>query len=156
MWLTRWISYKLWSYDAPFMRQNFFSILAWSWWQWTGKRRIWLNHSKGHSQGQKGQVWLIFTYFSILISSIEVLPKCIASCSFSEVIIVLFSNFNGVDWFQMLFSKSENPIRTFVNYLANLSETVHAVTNVCMKHIYKVIYIMIFQFTLWSLILDNL
>ena len=45
----------------------------------------------------EGQVWLVFTYISILIRSIEVLPKCIASCSFSEVIIVLFSNFNGVD-----------------------------------------------------------
>ena len=38
-----------------------------------------------------------FTHFSVLISSIEVLPKYIASCSFSEVILVLFSNFNGVD-----------------------------------------------------------
>ena len=148
MWLTICISYKLWSYDAPFMRHNFFSILAWSWWQWTGKRRIWLNHSKGHWQGQ---VWLIFTYFSILISSIEVLPKCIASCSFSEVILVLFSNFNG-DWFQMLFSRSENPIWTFVNYLANLSETVHAVTNVCMKDIYKVIY----DLSVYLVIFDNL
>ena len=46
---------------------------------------------KGHCQGQKGQVWLIFTYFSILISSNEVLPKCIASYRFSEVILVLFS-----------------------------------------------------------------
>ena len=45
----------------------------------------------------ENQVWLIFTYLSILISSIEVLPKCIASCSYSEVILVLFSNFNGVD-----------------------------------------------------------
>ena len=45
---------------------------------------------KGHCQGQKGQVWLIVTYFSILISSIEVLPKWIASCSFPEVILVLF------------------------------------------------------------------
>ena len=53
------------------------------WWWWTVKRRIWLNHSKGHCQGQKGPVWLIFTYFSILISSIEVLPKCIASYGFS-------------------------------------------------------------------------
>ena len=38
-----------------------------------------------------------FTHFSVLISSIEVLPKYIASCSFSEVILVLFSNFIGVD-----------------------------------------------------------
>ena len=30
---------------------------------------------KGHYQGQKGQVWLIFTYFSILISS-NVLKCC--------------------------------------------------------------------------------
>ena len=52
---------------------------------------------RSHCQGQKGPVWLIFTYFSILISSIEVLPKCFASYGFSEVILVLFSNFNGVD-----------------------------------------------------------
>ena len=65
-------------------------------WQRSVKRRISLNHSKGHCQGQKCQVWLIFTHLTILISSIEVLPKCIASCSFSEVILVLFSNFNGV------------------------------------------------------------
>ena len=31
------------------------------------------------------------------VSSIEVLPKCIASCSFTEVIPVLFSNCNGFD-----------------------------------------------------------
>ena len=37
------------------------------WWQRTVNRRIWLNHSKGHCQGQKGQVWLIFTHFSVLI-----------------------------------------------------------------------------------------
>ena len=43
--------------------------------QWTVKWRIWLNHSKCHFQGQKGQVWLIFTYFSILISSIEMMPE---------------------------------------------------------------------------------
>ena len=46
---------------------------------------------------EKGPVGLIFTYFSILSSSIEVLPKCIASYGFSEVILVLFSKFNGVD-----------------------------------------------------------
>ena len=45
----------------------------------------------------ESQVWLIFTYLSILISSIEVQPKYIASCSFSEVIMALFSNVNGVD-----------------------------------------------------------
>ena len=52
---------------------------------------------KGHYQGQKGQVWLIFTSLSILISSTEVLFKYIVSCSVSEVILVLFSNCNGVD-----------------------------------------------------------
>ena len=104
---------------CPFIQNlfgNLLSILAWSlpgWWRWTVKRRIWLNHSKGHCQGQKGPVWLIFTYFSILISSIEVLPKCITSCCFSEVIIVLFLYFNGVDWF----SRSERSIWTFVIYL---------------------------------------
>ena len=45
---------------------------------------------------REGQVWLIFTYLSILsvvvISSIEVLPKFIASCSFSEMILVLLLN----------------------------------------------------------------
>ena len=56
-------------------------------------------------KGQKGQVWLIFTYFSIFICSPEVLPKCIASCSFSEVILVLFLNINGVDWFQRVIFK---------------------------------------------------
>ena len=61
------------------------------------KEKDLLNHSRGHCQGQKGQVWLIFTYLSILNSSFEVRPKCIASCSFSEVILVLFSNCNGVD-----------------------------------------------------------
>ena len=55
-----------------------------------------IESSKGHCQGQKGQVWFIFTYLCILISSIEVLPKCITSYSFSEVILVLFSNCNGV------------------------------------------------------------
>ena len=54
------------------------------------------NWSDNYSVGQKGQDWLIFTYLSILISSIEVLPP---SCSLSEVILLLFSNFNGVDWF---------------------------------------------------------
>ena len=108
------------------------------WWQRTAKRRIWLNHSEGHCQGQKGQVWLIFTHFSVIISSIEVLPKCIASCSFSEVILVLFSNFNGVDWF---LPGQKGPIWTFVIYLVQyLRNGACPVTNVCMKFIYKVIY----------------
>ena len=47
------------------------------------------------------------THFSILISSNEVLPKCIASYSFSEVILALFSNCNGVDRLERLFSRSK-------------------------------------------------
>ena len=67
---------------------------------------FWLNHSKCHCQGQKGQVWLIFTYFSILISSIEVLPKCIVlhyvasqrwSWCCSQILIVLI---DSNDYFQ--------------------------------------------------------
>ena len=49
-----------------------------------------MNRSKGHFQGRKDQVWLISIYFCILISVIELLPKCIASFSLSMVIIVLF------------------------------------------------------------------
>ena len=92
---SNFATFKICSVTFPL----FWHVASPGWWQWTVKRRVWLNHSKGHCQGQKCQVWLIFTYFSILISSIEVLPKCIASCSFSEVILVLFSNLNGVDWF---------------------------------------------------------
>ena len=51
-----------------------------------------MNHSEGHCQGQKGQVWLIFTHFSVLISSIEVLPKCVASCC-SQILMVLIDFF---------------------------------------------------------------
>ena len=72
-----------------------------------------IDHSKGHCQGQKGHVWLIFTHFSILISSIEVLPKCIASCSFyccSQILMVL------VD-FKGYFQGRKGPIWTFVIYL---------------------------------------
>ena len=36
---------------------------------------------------------------AILISIIELLPKWFVSCSFSEVILVLFSIFNDVAWF---------------------------------------------------------
>ena len=96
------------NYDTyfPFIKNlfsNFFSILAWSFPRmesinWEEKDLI-DSLYKGHCQGQKCQIFLIFTHFSILISSIEVLPKCIASCSFSEVILVLFSYFNCVDWF---------------------------------------------------------
>ena len=41
----------------------------------------------GNFKARKDQVWPIFTHFSILISS-QMLPKSIASCSFSGVILV--------------------------------------------------------------------
>ena len=124
------------------------------WWQWTVKRRILLNHSKGHSQGQKGQVWLIFTYLSILICSPEVLPKCIVLCSFSGVILVLFSNFNGVDRFQRLFSRSEMSNLDLCYLFRPISKKrcmvwPMFVWNTCMKSY------MIYQLTLWPLTLDN-
>ena len=84
------------------------------------KRRIWLNPSKGHSILPRSETSRLahFSHFSILISSIEVLPKCIASCSFSEVILVLFSNFNGVGHdFKGYFQGQKGPIWTFVIYL---------------------------------------
>ena len=34
----------------------------------------------------------------------------------------------------------KDPILTFVEYLGNISEMVHDMTNVSMKHVYKVIY----------------
>ena len=106
---------------CPFIQNMFsnsFSILAWSFPRivtMNCEEKILLNHSTCHCQGLKGQVWLIFPYFSILISSIEVLTKYIASCSFSDVILVLFSNFNGVDLFY--FQGQKGPIWTFVIYL---------------------------------------
>ena len=53
----------------------------------------------------------MFTYFSILISGIEVMPKCIALCSFSEVILVLFSIY-----FKGYFQGQKGLIWTFVIY----------------------------------------
>ena len=114
------------------------------------KRTVWLNYSKGHCQGQKGHVWLIFTHFSILIGSIEVLPKCIASCIFSEVILVLFSNFNGVIFkmvdFKGYFQDQKGAIWTFVIYLGQYLRNgawwkgKSRWPMFFMKHIYKVIY----------------
>ena len=44
-------------------------------------------------------IWFIFDNLYILISGIEVLSQYIASCGFSGVILVLSSNFIGVDAF---------------------------------------------------------
>ena len=38
------------------------------------------------------------------------------------------------------FQDQKGPIWTFVIYLAKISETVHTMINVSMKHLYKVIY----------------
>ena len=46
------------------------------------KSWIRLNRSKGNFKGQKGQVWPIFPYLSILFSINEVLPIFIALCIF--------------------------------------------------------------------------
>ena len=53
---------------------------------------IWCNVITTFFSNFQGQVWLIVTYFSLLISSIEMLAKY-----FSGVILVLFPNFNGID-----------------------------------------------------------
>ena len=58
------------------------------------KRQILLNYSKGNFQARKGQAWPIFKHFSILISG-QMLPKSIASCSFSGMILVPHSYFHG-------------------------------------------------------------
>ena len=154
---------KLANFDTscPFI-QNLWVIcsLFWheaspGWWQQTVKRRIWWNHSKGHCQGQKGHVWLIFTHFSILISSIEVLPKCIASCSFSEMILVLFSHFNGVGWFLRLFSRSERSNLDFCYLFRPTSQKRCMMWPMFVWSTYTKSY-MILQLTLWSLTLDYL
>ena len=67
------------------------------------------------------------------------LPKCIASCMFSEVILVLFSNCNSVI-LKVIFKVRKVKFGPLLYMYANISETVHSVTKVCMKHIYKVIY----------------
>ena len=53
---------------------------------------------------------------------------------------MLFSNVNGVD-FKGYFQGQKGPIWTFVIYLGQyLKNGAYDVANVCMKHIYKVIY----------------
>ena len=60
-----------------------------------------------------------FHIFLHLICSREVLPKCIASCSFSEVILVLFFRILMVliDFKGCFFQGQKGPIYTFVIYL---------------------------------------
>ena len=91
------------------------------------KSLIWLNYSR-YFRSFKGPVLVIFTQVSILFSSIEVLPKFIASW----VILVLFSKFNGV-----IFKVRKVQFGPLLSILVNISETLHAMTNVCMKHIHK-------------------
>ena len=66
-----------------------------------------------------------------------------------RVVLMLSSNLNGVKHFQ----GQKGPIWTFVIYIwNNISETVHATTNVSIEGIYEVIHrYMIFQSTSLSL-----
>ena len=70
-------------------------------------------------QGWKGQVWLIFKYFTILYSNAEVLLKFIASCRFSGMILVL-----------VIFEVRKFQFGPLFIYLANISETVHAIVSI--------------------------
>ena len=49
---------------------------------------------EGNFNARKDQVWPIFTHFSFLISG-QMLPKSIASCSSSEMILVPHYYFQG-------------------------------------------------------------
>ena len=40
-------------------------------------------------QGQKGRIWTLFTYVSMLFNSTKVLPNVIAPCSFIGVMSML-------------------------------------------------------------------
>ena len=102
---------------CPFIQNmfsNFMSILSWSFPRMVlmhCEETDLVNRPKSHFQGMKGQVWLIFTYFCILISVIKVLPNiCIASFRFSGVILVLLSNFNGFN--VLYFQCQKGPIWT--------------------------------------------
>ena len=96
-----------------------------------------------------------FTYLSMLISSIKVLPKCIAWYSFSEVILVLLSNIKmKLVNFKGYCQGQKVQCGPLLSIWAYISETVHAMVNVYLWHIYKVIYL-IYQFTLWHLTLDD-
>ena len=52
---------------------------------------------------------------------------------------MLFSNFNRLI-IEVIFKVRNVQFRPLLSIYANISETVHDVTNVCMKYIYEVIY----------------
>ena len=78
----------------------------------TAKRWIQLNDSKGHfERSEKGQICRFCYQFSAI-------------------------------WQRSFFSNADSSVfGPLLSIYANISETVHAVTNVCMKHIYKVVYL---------------
>ena len=59
----------------------------------------------------------MFTYFSILIRSIEVLSKCIVLWFFRGDPSAVFKNFNGLIDFKGYFQGQKGPIWIFVIYL---------------------------------------
>ena len=57
------------------------------WWYWKSvQRSVWLNYSKGHFQGRKGQVWPIFTYlyYSVVTKFCPMLLHHVASLVWNE------------------------------------------------------------------------
>ena len=79
------------------------------------------------------------------------LPKCIASFSFSGVILVLFSNFNGVDSFKGYFQLSLLSIYQFMPIYQKRC----MLWPIFICSTYTKSY-MIIQFTLWPLTLDDI
>ena len=78
---------------CPFIKNllsYFLSVLAWSFHRivLTNCEETVMIESLLRSFSRSEKVWLIFTYFSMLISGIEMLAKCIAWFSFQRVILV--------------------------------------------------------------------
>ena len=65
--------------------------------QWTAKRRVWLNRSKCPFSRSEGRIWPLLTYLSMLFNSTKVLPSFIAPCSFIGVMSMLSENINDVE-----------------------------------------------------------
>ena len=89
-------SFKICSVTCPLFWHG--ASPGWCYW-WTVNIHIWSNYSWGHFHYIGKSIWFIFDNLYILISGIEVLSQYIASCGFSGVILVLSSNFIGVDAF---------------------------------------------------------
>ena len=110
----------------------FWCTTSWRWYLSTVKRWIWLKYSKGHLQSRKGQVWPIFhnnRYFSVVTKCCQIVLHHVASVEWNQSSPKIWKIWN--------YSKRQKgPIWSI---WANTSETVHAMTNVSMKHLYKVI-----------------